>query len=145
MAPTLQNTSYHNRASSATLAYLFQPCHEPYLKRQWGYIILDVIHLIYSKCKLLIYNLPPACLLVFAELISSSLKMEAICSSETSVDTLRTTRHIPEYDTLHNHRCECLKSYICIILIIHQQLWGYKFEEKLYLGVREQKGWIPLI
>jgi hypothetical protein len=24
-------------------------------------------------------------------------------------------------------------------LNIHQQLWGYKVEEKLYLGVREQK------
>jgi hypothetical protein len=22
---------------------------------------------------------------------------------------------------------------------MHQQLWGYKLEEKLYLGVREQK------
>jgi hypothetical protein len=22
---------------------------------------------------------------------------------------------------------------------MHQQLWGYKVEEKLYLGVREQK------
>jgi hypothetical protein len=48
----------------------------------------------------------------FAELISSTLKMEAICSSETSVETRRTTRrHIPEDDTLHNHRCENLKSY----------------------------------
>jgi hypothetical protein len=38
----------------------------------------------------------PACLLVFAELISSTLKMEAICSSEMSVETRRTTRrHIP--------------------------------------------------
>jgi hypothetical protein len=38
--------------------------------------------------------------------------MEAICSSETSVETQRTTRrHIPEDDTLHNHRCENLKSY----------------------------------
>jgi hypothetical protein len=39
--------------------------------------------------------------------------MEAICSSETSVETQRTTRrHIPEKDdTLHNHRCENLKSY----------------------------------
>jgi hypothetical protein len=27
---------------------------------------------------------------------------------------------------------------------MYQQLWGYKVEEKLYLGVREQKGWIPL-
>jgi hypothetical protein len=34
------------------------------------------------------------------------------CSSETSVATQQTTpRHIPEDDTLHNHRCENLKSY----------------------------------
>jgi hypothetical protein len=39
--------------------------------------------------------------------------MEAICSSETSVDTQRTTRrHIPEDNTLHNHRCENVKSYM---------------------------------
>jgi hypothetical protein len=43
----------------------------------------------------------------------STLKMEEICSSETSGATQRTTRrHIPEDDTLHNHRCENLKSYI---------------------------------
>jgi hypothetical protein len=37
-----------------------------------------------------------------AELISSTLKMEAICSSETSVDTQRTTlRYIPEDGTLY--------------------------------------------
>jgi hypothetical protein len=28
---------------------------------------------------------------------------------------------------------------LCITLIIHQQLWGCKVEDKLYLGVREQK------
>jgi hypothetical protein len=28
---------------------------------------------------------------------------------------------------------------LCITLITHQQLWGYKVEEKLHLGVREQK------
>jgi hypothetical protein len=40
-------------------------------------------------------------LLVLAELISSTLKMEAICSPETSVETQRTTRrHVPEDDTL---------------------------------------------
>jgi hypothetical protein len=51
-----------------------------------------------------------------AEPISSTLKMEAICSSETSVETQRTTqRHIPEDDTLHNHRCDNLKSYNDII------------------------------
>jgi hypothetical protein len=42
------------------------------------------------------------------------LKMEAICSSETSVDLQRTTRrYIPDDSTLHNHRCKNLKS--CIL------------------------------
>jgi hypothetical protein len=53
----------------------------------------------------------------------STLKMEVIYSFETSVETQRTTRrYIPEYSTLHNHRCENLKSYkvwaliaLCII------------------------------
>jgi hypothetical protein len=57
----------------------------------------------------------PACHLLarwFVEPISSTLKMDTICSSETSVETQRTTRrHIPEDYTLHNHRCENLKSY----------------------------------
>jgi hypothetical protein len=36
------------------------------------------------------------------EIFSSTLKMEAICSSETSVASQQTTRrHIPEDDTLH--------------------------------------------
>jgi hypothetical protein len=41
---------------------------------------------------------------------------------------------------------------ICITCIMYQQLWGYKVEEILYLGVREQKrlnttglGYITLI
>jgi hypothetical protein len=38
--------------------------------------------------------------------------MEAICSSETSVDFQRTTRrYIPEDSAFLNHRCENLKSY----------------------------------
>jgi hypothetical protein len=46
-----------------------------------------------------------------AEIIFSTLKMEAIFSSETSVDPQQTTRrYIPEDGTLHNHRCENLKS-----------------------------------
>jgi hypothetical protein len=28
---------------------------------------------------------------------------------------------------------------ICITCFMYQQLWGYKVEEKLYLGLREQK------
>jgi hypothetical protein len=42
--------------------------------------------------------------------------MEAVCSSETSVDIQRITRrYIPEDGTLHNHRCENLKSYILVL------------------------------
>jgi hypothetical protein len=49
-----------------------------------------------------LFCLSPAYLLVLPEIISSTLKMEAICSSERSVETQRTTRrHIPEDDTLH--------------------------------------------
>jgi hypothetical protein len=44
---------------------------------------------------------------------SSTLKMEATCSPGTSVDFQRASRrHIPEDRTLHNHRCQNLKSYI---------------------------------
>jgi hypothetical protein len=67
--------------------------------------------------------LPPACLLDFAQLISSILKMEAICSSETSVETQRTIwRHIAEDDTLYNHHSENLKS-----LIPSVYLWPLTF------------------
>jgi hypothetical protein len=42
--------------------------------------------------------------------------MEAICSSETLVATQQTTRrHIPEGDTLHNHHCGNLKSYMSFL------------------------------
>jgi hypothetical protein len=42
--------------------------------------------------------------------------MEAICSFEMSINTQQNTRrHIPEDDTLHNHRCENLKSYTEIL------------------------------
>jgi hypothetical protein len=63
----------------------------------------------------------------FAEPISSTLKMEAICSSKTSVETQRTTqRHIPEDYTLHNHCCENLKSYIKLL-----SLWMLKLRLRL--------------
>jgi hypothetical protein len=43
--------------------------------------------------------------------------MEAIRSSETSVDTQRTTRrYIPEYGTLQNYSCENLKSYMSFVV-----------------------------
>jgi hypothetical protein len=57
--------------------------------------------------------LPPAFTLVSCSAYSSTLKMEAVYYSETSVDFQRTTRrYIPEDGTLHNHRCKNLKSYI---------------------------------
>jgi hypothetical protein len=65
-------------------------------------------------------------LLVLAEIISSNLKMEAICSSETSAATQQTIRrHISEDDTLYNHRCENLKSYretICLQIHLPAEL-----------------------
>jgi hypothetical protein len=56
--------------------------------------------------------LPYAFTVLSCSAYSSTLKMEAICSSETSVGFQRTTwRYIPEDSTLHIHRCENLKSY----------------------------------
>jgi hypothetical protein len=47
---------------------------------------------------------------------SAKLKMEAICSSETSVGFQRTIqRKIPEERTLHNHRFEDVKSYMATL------------------------------
>jgi hypothetical protein len=44
----------------------------------------------------------------------STLMMEAIFSSETSVNPGSTQRHIPEDDILHSNRCENLISYTVI-------------------------------
>jgi hypothetical protein len=46
--------------------------------------------------------------------ILSILMMEAIRSSETSVPTRSTQRHIPENGILHCHRRDSLKSYIAL-------------------------------
>jgi hypothetical protein len=58
-----------------------------------------------NVCRNWTFSLPPAYLLVLAKIISSTLKMEAICSSETSVASQQTTRrHIPEDDTLQQQK-----------------------------------------
>jgi hypothetical protein len=45
--------------------------------------------------------------------------MEAMCSTESSVDFQQTTRrYIPEDSTLHNHRFDNLKPYIITIALI---------------------------
>jgi hypothetical protein len=91
--------------------------------------------------------IPPKCQLTFNGLgqlgtcftlvsclvYSSSVKMEAKCSSETSVDFQGTTRrYIPEDDTLHNHRCENLRSYIFISSVrmknvLQRKIW-YRYK-----------------
>jgi hypothetical protein len=56
--------------------------------------------------------------------------MEAICSSATSVNFQRTTRHyIPEARTLQNHHWEKLKSYINYCCSTLQS--NYTIEKKL--------------
>jgi hypothetical protein len=62
--------------------------------------------------------LSPDFTLVSCSAYSSTLKMEAICTSETSVDIQQTTgRYIPQGSTLHNHHCENLKSYIVYLCL----------------------------
>jgi hypothetical protein len=85
----------------------------------------------------------------FAELISSTLKMEKICSSETSVDTQRITRcYIPEDVTLHNYRCENFKSYsdsITYVLILESDfLWSlFKYRYHHWITCALKHLWFP--
>jgi hypothetical protein len=72
--------------------------------------------------------------------------MEAIRSSETSVDTQQTTwRYIPEDGTLHNHHCEYLKSYIRNIKLetvyIFTELLDYDI---LGCDIHKWRPWVPL-
>jgi hypothetical protein len=100
-----------------------------------------------------LFCLPPACLLVLAEIISSTLKMEAICSSETSVATQQTTRrHIPEDDTVHISylfkmnrsrlmRSPCFGVCLCIPHIVAPQRLG----KTPPIVARQRLGKSPLI
>jgi hypothetical protein len=54
--------------------------------------------------------------LVHRSWISYTLNMEAIRSSETSVNKISTRRHIQEDGILHNHRRENLKSHEIIAI-----------------------------
>jgi hypothetical protein len=67
----------------------------------------------------------PALMLVSCSDYFSTLKMEVICSSETSVCQRTTRRYIPEDDTLQNYRCENLKSYILKLILIEDFKSGH--------------------
>jgi hypothetical protein len=82
------------------------PCSPLNVNRRFGG--RNRLHLQDRKNKL---NKKPPCHLLsrwfLAQLIFATLKMEAICSSETSVDTQRTrVRHIPEDGNLLDHCSE---------------------------------------
>jgi hypothetical protein len=58
----------------------------------------------------------------------STLKMEAIRSSETSFHIRSTQRHIPEDGILHSHRNENLKSYLFRIVPQHRRsVWCHGY------------------
>jgi hypothetical protein len=80
---------------------------------------------------------PPAFTLFSFSDYSSTLKMEAICSSEISVDFQQTTRrYIPEDSSLHNHRCENLKSFIEYIFLFHTSLVLHNLSLLLLLCIK---------
>jgi hypothetical protein len=66
----------------------------------------------------------------------STLKVEATRSSETSVHTRSTRRHIPEDGILHSHRYENFKSYSVILYIKHR----VQFEAEIYLHILLSSG-----
>jgi hypothetical protein len=82
--------------------------------------------------------------LVSCSAYSSTLKMEAICSSETSVDIQQITqRYIPEDSTLHNYTC-CfisksllLKGKNKIILGAWEQCLGVGLRSEIIQGAAE--------
>jgi hypothetical protein len=66
-------------------------------------------------------NFRQACFILVSNLAYfSTLKMEATCFFETSVDLQRTTRrYISEDRTPHKHRCENLKSYEMVLTMVY--------------------------
>jgi hypothetical protein len=80
----------------------------------------------------------PAFTLVSCSADSLTLKMKAICPSETSIDFQRNPRrYIPEDSTLYNDRGENLKSYIGIITRIFVRHVRCGFLKRV-LGILEE-------
>jgi hypothetical protein len=64
-----------------------------------------------AGCFQLVAQLAATCLRWFPARGLFYQKMDAIGSSETSVNKRSTQRRIPENDVLHSHRCESLEFY----------------------------------
>jgi hypothetical protein len=66
----------------------------------------------------------------------STLKMEAIRSSETSVNKIYTERHIPEDGILHSEECRCenLKSYMMNLHLNRLHAFPYLFYNILFFS-----------
>jgi hypothetical protein len=65
-------------------------------------------------------------MLITCLVYSSTLKMEATCSLETSVDFQWTTpRYIPQGRTPHSHRCENLKSNFLVYQVLKASAWKF--------------------
>jgi hypothetical protein len=79
--------------------------------------------------------------LFLALFFGPELKIKAVSSSETSVDVQRTTRrYIPGHRTLHNHRCENLKSSSLFNLCTYLCLFGAR-GSVVGWGTTLQAGW----
>jgi hypothetical protein len=97
---------------NSTIFWEITPCSPLRVNRRFGGTSPPSLGSKNSKqSKMALLCLSPAFTLVSCSANFSTLEMETICSSETSVHFQRTTRHyIREDGILHNHRCENFKS-----------------------------------
>jgi hypothetical protein len=108
-AATFQYYKLHNRQQSQLWKSLYSVLWGPGV-REWKYILKRTIFWDFTtKSPVKSGALIRACFMISCLDYSWTLKMEAICSSELSVDFHRTTRRYIPATTLHIHRSENLQ------------------------------------